>query len=340
MNNKIIRTICLFREKLDASADSRIDDIKSKLINHGYDIQTTRLVVKDSSFLKLEKSTNPDLLLSLGCLDYEQVRSGMNEFLNSNRTSFNIDLTHVDIDDKYVNILFEIIRKQASKTFNLAYTFNNALSSPYFPSATYERNGFSIGLQSTNLSLKAESLEQWFSNMKSTWEEINNIFKNDIEFLGIDSSIAPLNSGPSSLINFVKRIGFTFNQSTLSDIYTQMTQYIKSYNPKPVGLCGLMLPCLEDFELADEYTAGNFDLKTNLFLSLHSGLGIDTFPVGIDEKPEDILSIMKLTKALSLKYAKPLSIRFVSDGKAKIGERTDFQNIYLKDALVKALIPN
>jgi hypothetical protein len=340
MNNKIIRTICLFRENLDASSDSKIDEIKSKLINYGYDVQTTRLVVKNSSFLKLEKSTNPELLLSLGCLDYEQTRTNLNEFLNSNRTSFNIDLTNVDIEDKYINILFEIIRKQASRTFYFAYTFNNAASSPFFPSAIYDRDGFAIGLQSTNLSSKTESIEQWFSNMKSSWEEINNIFKNDKEFIGIDSSIAPLGDGSSSLINYVKRLGFTFNQSTLSDIYTQMTQFIKSYNPKPIGLCGLMLPCLEDFELADEYTAGNFDMKTNLFLSLHSGLGIDTFPIGIDEKPENVMSIIRLTKALSLKYAKPLSIRFVSDGKAKIGEMTDFQNIYLKDAIVKQLIPN
>jgi uncharacterized protein (UPF0210 family) len=338
MENKIIRSICLFRADPDTTADAKIESVKSKLINFGYEVQTTRLLVKNTSIIRLEKSTSPDLRLSVGRLDYEQARSSMNEFLNSNRTSFNTDLTNVEIDEKYINILLEIIRRQASKTFNFAYTFNNSLSSPFFPSATYERNGFSIGLQSTNLSHRSENLAQWFSNMKSSWEEINGIFKDDIEFIGIDSSIAPLYNDTSSLINLIKRLGLTFNQSVLSDIYTQMTQYIKSYNPKPVGLCGLMLPCLEDFELADEYTAGNFDIKTNLFLSLHSGLGIDTFPIGIDEKPEDIMSILKLTKALSLKYAKPLSVRFVSDGKAKIGDKTDFQNNYLKDVVIRPLI--
>lgn len=36
-------------------------------------------------------------------------------------------------------------------------------------------------------------------------------------------------------------------------------------------------------------------------------------------------------------YQKPLSCRFVSDGKAKIGDQTDFQNQYLKDVRVGKL---
>jgi uncharacterized protein (UPF0210 family) len=98
-----------------------------------------------------------------------------------------------------------------------------------------------------------------------------------------------------------------------------------------------MFPCLEDFELALEYEQGDFSIERNLFLSLHSGLGIDTYPIGIDESPEKVLNVLKLTQALSNKYKKPLSIRFVSDGKAKIGDRTDFKNQYLKDVKVKAI---
>lgn len=59
------------------------------------------------------------------------------------------------------------------------------------------------------------------------------------------------------------------------------------------------------------------NVEKNIYLSLHSGVGIDTYPIGIDEKP--------------------LSARFVSDGKAKIGEETDFKNKYLKDVLIKPL---
>src|SRR3990172_923395 len=98
-----------------------------------------------------------------------------------------------------------------------------------------------------------------------------------------------------------------------------------------------MLPCLEDFELAEEYENGNFSIERNVFLSLHSGLGIDTYPIGIDEKSQRVADILKLVQGLSNKYQKPLSARFVSDGKAKIGGKTDFGNQYLKDVVINPL---
>ena len=85
-----------------------------------------------------------------------------------------------------------------------------------------------------------------------------------------------------------------------------------------------MFPCLEDGELAAEYEKGNFTIERNIFLSLHSGLGIDTYPIGIDEKPERVWEILKLLQKLSNKYNKALSCRFVSDGKTGIGGNSDF----------------
>jgi uncharacterized protein (UPF0210 family) len=129
----------------------------------------------------------------------------------------------------------------------------------------------------------------------------------------------------------------TFEQSVTTDMYTKITRYIKEQNPKPIGLCGMMLPCAEDFELTAEYEQGEFSIERNIFLSLHSGLGIDTYPIGVDERPERVREILKLLQALSNKYQKPLSARFVSDGTAKIGDKTNFQNQYLKDCVVRPL---
>lgn len=156
-------------------------------------------------------------------------------------------------------------------------------------------------------------------------------------FLGIDSSIAPIFTGKGSLIHFIKRLGLSFNESITTDTYIQITEFIKKHNPKPVGLCGLMMPCLEDFELANEYEQGNFPIERNIFLSLHSGLGIDTYPIGTDEDRKRVVQILKLIQALSRKYKKPLSVRFVSDGKAKIGEKTNFKNQYLRDVVIRKL---
>jgi len=117
----------------------------------------------------------------------------------------------------------------------------------------------------------------------------------------------------------------------------KITTFIKKKNPNPVGLCGLMFPCLEDFELADEYEKGNFSVERNIFLSLHSGLGIDTYPIGIDEDVKKVTNILKTVQGLSNKYKKPLSVRFISDGNSKIGEKTNFKNEYLKDVILKKL---
>jgi len=43
---------------------------------------------------------------------------------------------------------------------------------------------------------------------------------------------------------------------------------------------------------------------------------------------------------LSSKHRSPLSARFVSDGKLKIVKKTDMQNQYLKDSVLRALQKN
>ena len=139
------------------------------------------------------------------------------------------------------------------------------------------------------------------------------------------------------MIGFIEKLGYNFTESTTTDIWTRITNFINDENTNSIGLNGLMLPCLEDFELADEYEKGNFSIERNIFLSLQSGLGIDTYPIGINENPERIQNILEIVQSLSNKYNKPLSIRFVSDGKSKIGEKTSLNNKYLKDVMIRKL---
>jgi uncharacterized protein (UPF0210 family) len=274
--------------------------------------------------------------LSVGTLGRETAHSQFHDFLNADNVSFNLDLSS-GVYRKDTDILFNIIRNRPGKTFYFSYTFCNAPSSPFFPSATHGCNGFSIGLQSTNLSENCNSIDEWLEKVKAVWNEVFNIFQWDPDFLGIDSSIAPLFAGKSSLIYFMKKNYNTFSETLTKPLYLQITKYIKSQNPKRIGLCGIMFPCLEDFELAEEYERGNFSIERNVYLSLHSGLGIDTYPIGIDESPERVFEILCLLQGLAEKYHKPLSARFVSDGTAKIGERTDLHNQYLKDVVVHPL---
>lgn len=341
MTNKIIRTICDFSSIVDDKTFSRIDEISNKLKLAGYQIQTKRICSPRTNYQSIQvletKLNSGDYLIGLGSVGYQTLVNDLNDFYSTKQTSVNVDLAKEELTLEHTKVLFEIIKNKPSLTFNFTYGFNIPASSPYFPSAQYQEEGFAIGLQPTDLSEGCKTLKDWLENMKVTWTEIYQLFHTDSDFLGIDSSIAPLFTGSSSLINFIKRLGMSFDESVVTDNYTKITKFIKELNPKAVGLCGLMFPCLEDFELADEYEQGNFTIERNIFLSLHSGLGIDTYPIGVNEKPEKVLSILKLIQALSNKYNKPLAVRFVSDGKAKVGDKTNFGNQYLKDVVVKSL---
>ncbi|MCX6270371.1 MAG: DUF711 family protein [Bacteroidetes bacterium] len=326
MLKKIIRTICLFSSKPSLSDISRLDYLASLLIDHGFEVQTRRLVSNSLSLAELDATfRNEDLYIGAGTLTREETHGQLPAFLQSENISFNLEITdYVSLDD--VDILFTMIRNNPDNTFRFSYTFTNTYSSPFFPAARYLQDGFSIGLQPTDLAEGCNSLHTWLFRMKEVWDEIIGLFRAEHDFLGIDSSIAPMWDGNSSLVNLTKRIHGDFSNSVTSDTYVSLSRFVREENPLPVGLCGLMFPCLEDFELADEYETGNFTIERNIFLSLHSGLGIDTYPIGIDEDPLRVKQILNLLLGLSSKYRKPLSARFISDGNARIGQTTSFRN--------------
>lgn len=337
MEEKIIRSLCYFTQQATTEVIDRLSKIAASLVQHGYQVQTQRVCTTSIDSAQLMHSLDDSLICSIGSITLDEFNRHRKLLLGETNISFNIDLTHIKPSIHHVDLLYDICRNKPEKCFNFTYVFNNAFSSPYFPAANYQENGFSLGLQPTNLSAGCQSLQQWLMKMKECWLELDHLFGSDDDFLGIDSSIAPLLSGGSSLIDFIKRLGFSFNEAVLSDMFIKMTHFIKSENPRSVGLCGLMLPCLEDFDLADEYSKGSFTVERNIFLSLHSGLGIDTYPIGVDESKDSILQVLRLLRGLSIKYNKPLSARFISDGQSTVGDTTNLNNPYLKDVKIRPL---
>lgn len=335
---KVIRTICLFSDQVSNQEIEKLEEIPQLLKEKGFSIQTKRICLSDyNTKINDRELLDKGILLGLGEQTSKNLKENFADFLKSENKAINLDLTNENITSEHTDFLFRIIENKPDNTFRFTYGFNLPTSSPYFPSAKFGEKGFAIGLQPTDLSEGCKSVAEWLEKIKVIWEEIDSLLKSVDGYLGIDSSIAPLFQGSSSLVNFVKRLGLDFSRSATTDIYTTISKFIKEHNPKAIGLCGLMFPCLEDFELADEYEKGNFKIERNIFLSLHSGLGIDTYPIAVNQNKERIIEILKLLQNLSNKYKKPLSARFVSDGKAKIEEKTDFKNQYLKDVIVREL---
>lgn len=337
---KIIRSICIFSPNLNKTAlEKQHHKIAALLEAKGFRIQTQRLCFKDVSIHELEAVFDPGLgyLYALGSLGLQQSRAILPAFIQTELPiSFNLQLDKkIGLDA--VQVLLDIVHAAPHKTFNFCYSFHPANNSPFFPSVHYKESGFSIGLQSTNLAHTCANQLAWFGNMKKVWTEIETMFCHFPDYLGIDSSVAPLFDGPGSFMGFALQQQVNMEQLCTSDFFTQVSNFIKRENPRPVGLCGLMFPCLEDFVLADCYERGAFSLERNIFLSLHSGIGIDTYPIGVDECPQRIHQVLLLVQALSNKYQKPLSVRFVSDGKRKIGEMSSFKNPYLKEVKLRRL---
>jgi hypothetical protein len=333
--NRIIRSICLFTEKASEFDYRKLLEIEAILSRAGFEIQTRRIVTHADTISNLGKlEEQPGLFYAAGTLSRSSLWEQLEDFLKASSVSCNLEIhDHVELRD--VDFLFELIRQRPEKTFQFSYTFSNPHSTPFFPAARFEREGFSLGLQSTDLAAGCEDLHSWLHLKKGVWDELVQLFKERPDFLGIDSSVAPLFSGDSSFIHLAERLCGSFSNACTSDFFVQVSRFIKQNNPKPVGLCGLMFPCLEDFVLAEAYEKGEFNIERNIFLSLHSGTGIDTWPIGIDEDPKRIQQILNLLLALAKKYNKPLSARFISDGKVRIGEKSDFRNPYLKDVVIR-----
>ncbi len=337
---KIIRSICLFSPSPNKNeAVIKHQEIADLLQANKFQIQTQRLCFRNTSIEAIEAEFDQQLpyLYALGSLNLIQMKAILPSFLESKLPiSCNLQLQKkVDMDA--VDILKKIIHTSADKTFHFCFSFGAANNSPFFPSTHYDKTGFSIGLQATNLAAICPDSQTWMKSMLEVWNELAGTFAEFPDFLGIDSSIAPLFDGAGSFIHFAQQQVGPLGKLCTSDFFTQISNFIKKENPKPIGLCGLMFPCLEDFELAKCYEKGAFNIERTIFLSLHSGVGIDTYPIGIDESPERILQILSLVQALSQKYQKALSVRFVSDGYHKIGEKSNFENPYLKDVILRQL---
>ena len=335
---KIVRTLCCFSADPGPDTLDRLDSLAAKLADRGYTLQTRRLCCPDvERVFALDNQGEGEIFLSLGRLGLEEAEAVLPRFLRSKNVAFNVELAGEAIGSRETGLLFRIMAEQAGKTFGFTYTFNNAVSSPFFPSAVYAQDGFAVGLQPTNLAAGCRSLEEWFGRMLEVWDELEALFAPEGDYLGVDTSIAPLFEGDGSFLYFLRRLGVDFDRAVTSDLFLQITDFIRSAGPRKTGLCGLMLPCLEDFELAGVYEAGGFGIERNVFLALHSGLGIDAYPIGIDERPERVAEILRLVQGLSNKHAKPLSVRFSSDGGSGIGEKSSFGNPYLKDVVIRGL---
>jgi hypothetical protein len=116
-----------------------------------------------------------------------------------------------------------------------------------------------------------------------------------------------------------------------------ITDAVRSIPVQRIGYSGLMVPVLEDTVLARRWNEGKYSIDSLLAYSAVCGTGLDTVPLPGDVSEEQLARIMGDVAALASKWHKPLSARLLPVHGKKAGERTEFDDPFLENAVIQPL---
>jgi uncharacterized protein len=156
-------------------------------------------------------------------------------------------------------------------------------------------------------------------------------------YMGLDPTPAPLRD-VSIGAAIEKFTGAKFGSPGTMTAAAVITKCVQSVPVKRVGYSGLMLPILEDSLLAQRWSEGTYGLDSLLAYSAVCGTGLDTIPIASDVPQRQIERIFGDVASLAFKWKKPLSARLLPvKGKAP-GERTEFNDPFLVNAVIQRII--
>ncbi len=235
--------------------------------------------------------------------------------------------------------------------FNFAATAMVPPHTPFFPGAYYTGDGkkFAVALQSANVVAEAlgssrspakarQALSEALGAHAKAVEAIAEQVAKDTgwEYTGIDLSPAPLKE--VSIGGAVE--GFTgakFGAGGTMTAATLITGVLRELPVKRAGYSGLMVPVLEDSVLAERWSEGTLTLDALLAYSAVCGTGIDTVPLPGDVTVEQLERIIGDMASLAFKLRKPLSARLMPVKGKKAGDRTEFDDPFLVNAVLQPL---
>ena len=232
-----------------------------------------------------------------------------------------------------------------------AATMNCPSNTPFFPAAYWQDEGFNVGIgwQAADLVheafIDAPNLETALGCLKELMEQegkrivalTKEVAKEaGIRFVGLDVSPAPM--GTVSIAGAIESLlpGRFGERGTLT-IAGAITRTLDSLDLPRCGYSGLMLPVLEDEVLGNRSREGCFNLDSLLLYSAVCGTGLDTIPIPGDASIGQICGILTDVTSLSIRWAKPLSVRLFPVPGLSAGELTHFDSPYLTNTTVMEL---
>ncbi|MGA2630044.1 MAG: DUF711 family protein [Terriglobia bacterium] len=156
------------------------------------------------------------------------------------------------------------------------------------------------------------------------------------EYMGIDPTPAPLRevSIAAAIEAFT---GAPFGSSGTLTAAAIITAAVRAVPVKHIGYSGLMVPVLEDNLLARRWSEGKYNIDSALAYSAVCGTGLDTIPLPGDVTEDQLARILGDMASLAYKWGKPLSARLLPVRGKKAGERTEFDDPFLENALIQPL---
>ena len=236
-------------------------------------------------------------------------------------------------------------------TFHFAALASVPQASPFFPAAYLTGLGhqFAVGLESANEVAAAfrdasdyatarrkltDALFQISSNVENVALRVDR--ERGWTYLGLDLSPAPSKDASiGAAIEALSKQPFG-SPGTLSAVAV-ITSAIKDIGLRKTGYSGLMLPVMEDPILAERWNAGLVSMDALLSYSAVCGTGLDTIPLPGGATVDQLARIIGDVATLSAKWNKPLSARLLPASGRMTGQKTEFTDPSLINAVIQPL---
>ena len=240
----------------------------------------------------------------------------------------------------------------SAANFNFAATALLAPYAPFYPGSYHLGTGrrFAIGTEGANVvdqvfaetggnaPLATERLTQALTVHCMALEKLARQIEKETSwaYMGIDPTPAPLRE-VSIGAAIEKFTGAKFGSRGTMTAAAAITKAVQSAPIKRVGYAGLMLPVLEDSLLAQRWSEGTYDVDALLAYSAVCGTGLDTIPMAGDAPQQQIERILSDVATLAFKWRKPLSARLLPVKGKKVGDRTEFDDPFLVNAVIRGV---
>jgi uncharacterized protein (UPF0210 family) len=249
-----------------------------------------------------------------------------------------------------INFLAEHSPKSLAN-FRFAATALVPPGTPFYP-ASYHLDmdhKFSVGLQSANVVAEAMSATHDPAAAEQRIRETLGAYAKQIEtvsnrvaeqanwgYMGIDLSPAPLKrvSIGGAIESFTG--GWMGSSGTLTAAAV-ITRAIQSIPVTRIGYSGLMMPVLEDSVIAQRWSEGALSMDGLLAYSSVCGTGLDVVPLPGKISAGQLERILADVATLSVKLHKPLSARLLPVAGKDAGDKTEFADPFLVNAMIRPL---